>query len=246
MRIKGNVGCGAERVWHGSLGLPMASSPVLFAWIFCDRLTFLMRKILFSTGVTFSRCIGGVFKWAWRKQGRRRNKKMKQRALVLMLGLLLAGGAFAAPLEKSLHLKLDVSMLQGALEKGLLSANKGNLHDGKLTVSNSNLNGLDLIAVLQAMQSSRENEFVTFQSGLNQLHVGRMGGNLIIRAANEKGVKQELEASIPFAVAQALFSAGKGELDLMGALQTMMLTGEAIKITLTSDSGSVQLLLDTQ
>jgi hypothetical protein len=171
---------------------------------------------------------------------------IKKRALVLMLGLLLAGGTFAAPPEKSLHLKLDVSMLEGALEKGLLSANRGNLHDGKLTMSNSNPNGFDLLAVLQAMQNSKENEFLTFQSGLHQLRVGRMGGNLILRAANQKGDKQEMEASIPLAVAQALFSAGKGELDLIGSLQTMMAMGESIKITLTSDSGSVQLLLDTQ
>jgi len=163
-------------------------------------------------------------------------------------------------------------------EKVLPAINKNRLHSGKVTITGADCDGLDIKAILEAVRTSKDGEFVTVQSDENDVRVAKQAGYLLIHVTeksskhhiarhmhhsdksddnpdkNDKAEKSQtastheskVEVKIPMKVVDALFSAGKDELDLVAALRALSASGEGDLVTVKDDENTVRVWLDSK
>ncbi|MGB8652937.1 MAG: hypothetical protein WCD23_00320, partial [Candidatus Acidiferrales bacterium] len=98
--------------------------------------------------------------------------KMTSVAAMCVLGLGIASAAAtakAAP-ERYLHVKVEqgakgesvnINVPLSMAEKILPAIHQGNLNGGRVTIGQSDINGIDIRTVLDAIRTAPDNEFVT-------------------------------------------------------------------------------------
>ena len=148
--------------------------------------------------------------------------------------------------------------------KVLPAINKNNLHDGKVRIDSMHTNDVDLRAILDAVRSSRDGEYVTVQNNENDVRVAKSGGYLYIhvtdksegkKAAAKEGKtgaktavahESKVEIKVPMKVVDALFSAGKDELDIVTALKALSAHGDMELVTVKDDENTVRIWVDSK
>jgi hypothetical protein len=154
-------------------------------------------------------------------------------------------------------------------EKVLPAINKDRLRNGKVQINNSELNGVDLKTLLEAVRSSKDGEYVTVESDDNDVRVAKQAGYMIVHvtekgfrgAKSERGEKSEksaekterslernrVDVKIPMKVVEALLSAGKDELDIVAALRALSAHGgDTELVSVKSDDSTVRVWLDSK
>jgi len=193
----------------------------------------------------------------------------------------------SATADRWLHVRVISSDNQGETvrvnvplelaEKVLPAINKNRLHSGKITISDADCNGIDIKAVLDAVRTSKDGEFVTVQGGDADVRVAKQAGYLLIHVTDKSGKhhygkhwkksekpdqsdksdkseKQEpanahesrVEIKVPMKVVDALFSAGKDELDLVAALRALSASGDSELVSVKDDENTVRVWLDSK
>lgn len=148
--------------------------------------------------------------------------------------------------------------------KVLPAINKDNLHDGKVRIDSSRMNDVDLRTILDAVRTSRDGEYVTVQGNDNNVRVAKSAGYLYIhvtdrsegKKAAEKdgktgakataGHESKVEIKVPMKVVDALFSAGKDELDLVAALKALSAHGDTELVTVKDAENTVRVWVDSK
>lgn len=147
--------------------------------------------------------------------------------------------------------------------KVLPAINKNNLHDGKVRIDSSHMNDVDLRTILDAVRSSRDGEYVTVQSHENNVRVAKSAGYLYIHVtdnsegrkattkdgkaeAKAAGHESKVEIKVPMKVVDALFSAGKDELDLVAALKALSAHGDTELVTVKDSENTVRIWVDSK
>jgi len=75
--------------------------------------------------------------------------------------------------------------------------------------------------------TTKDGEFVTVQSNDCDVRVAKQSNHLIVHVLDKQNSKKsEVEVKVPMKVIDALFSAGKDELDLVAALHALSAQGE--------------------
>lgn len=181
---------------------------------------------------------------------------MKKTLLGLMGFLCGAALALAAPADRWLHIKVDEGGEKGErvrvnvpLElagKVLPAIQTEKLQKGKVKISEAKFNGVDLRAVLDAVRTAKDNEFVTVESDNEHVRVAKSGGNLLVKVREEKGGKSQVDVSIPFTVIDALLSAGKDELDLVAAVRALGAVGDTVLVTVNEGKSQVRIWVDSK
>jgi hypothetical protein len=179
---------------------------------------------------------------------------------VLAAATFLAGAAMAQDTttsssgksEQWIHVRVESKVDHGETvrvnvpvemaAKVIPAINKNNLHDGKVHIDSMHTNDVDLRAILDAVRSSRDGEYVTVQGGDNDVRVAKSAGYLYIhvtdksegkRAAAKDGKtparataahESKVEIKLPMKVVDALFSAVH-ELDIVAALKALSAHG---------------------
>ena len=169
-------------------------------------------------------------------------------------------------------------------EKILPAINKDRLHGGKVRFNELDCDGVDLKAILNAVRTTKDGEFVTVQSDDADVRVAKQAGYLLIHVTDksgkhhfhhhsrhamkddadkdesgkvekdEKPAKTEsavnhesrVEVKVPMKVIDALFSAGKDELDLMAALHALSANGDTELVSVKADDNTVRVWLDSK
>jgi hypothetical protein len=139
-------------------------------------------------------------------------------------------------------------------EKVLPAIDKDRLHKGKVKINESEMNGVDLKALLDALRTSKDGEYVTVQGTDNDVRVAKQNGFMLVHVTekhtptkNGKPVeKSRVEVKVPMKVVDALFSAGKDELDLVAALHALSLNGDTELVSVKSDDSTVHVWLDSK
>jgi len=200
-------------------------------------------------------------------------------ALVWATTTFLAGSAKAqdtsngtsAKSEQWIHVRVDSKQDRGETvrvnvpiemaEKVLPAIHDKNLHDGKVRVDCDKMNkDLDLRAILDAVRSSRDGEYVTVQSRENNVRVAKNGGYLYVHVTDkgdadktasknaQKAVAHEskVEIKVPVKVVDALLSAGKDELDIVAALKALSAHGETDLLTVKDEENTVHVWMDSK
>jgi hypothetical protein len=137
--------------------------------------------------------------------------------------------------------------------KVLPAINHENLQGGKVRIDHAHLNDVDLRAILDAVRSSKDGEYVTVQSNEEDVRVAKSAGYLYIHVTDKKSGKHsesgkdtKVEIKVPMKVVDALFSAGKDELDVVAALRVLSSNGDTELVSVKDDQETVHVWIDSK
>jgi hypothetical protein len=131
-------------------------------------------------------------------------------------------------------------------EKVLPTINHDRLKGGKVKIDQSETQGVDLHAIFDAVRTAKDGEFVTVQGHEQDVRVAKQNGQFLI-FVNQKGDKKNTaEIRVPMKVVEALFSAGKDELDLVAALHALSATGDTELVSVKDSENTVRVWLDSK
>ena len=149
-------------------------------------------------------------------------------------------------------------------EKILPAINKDSLRDGKVHIESGEVKDVDLRAILDAVRTAKDGEYVAVQSNENNVRVSKSNGFLYInvtdkdhitKTAKEDAAKVEkpsepveskVEIKVPMKVVEALLSAGKDELDLLAALRALSAHGDTELVTVKDAENEVRVWIDSK
>src|SRR5579863_1946762 len=174
----------------------------------------------------------------------------------------LAVTAMAAPTkgpatatERYLHVKVDDSTkgesvnvnLPLSMAAAILpTVNKGTLHNGHVTIGEADFNGVDVRALLDAIRTAPDNEFVTVKEKDQDVRVAKSNGNLIVHVLDKSKDGQKVDVTIPMKVVDALFSTVKdNELDVAAAIRALSDAGDAVLVTVQDATEHVRIWIDS-
>ena len=132
-------------------------------------------------------------------------------------------------------------------EKVLPTINKDRLHAGRVKIDNAHMDDVDLRALVEAIRTTKDGEFVTVQSNECDVRVAKLNNHLIIHVLDkENSKKSDVEVKVPMKVIDALFSAGKDELDLVAALHALSAQGDTELVSVKDHENTVRVWLDSK
>jgi hypothetical protein len=150
-------------------------------------------------------------------------------------------------------------------EKILPVINHENLQRGKVRIDNAHLDDIDLRALLDAVRTSKDGEYVTVQSKGDNVRVAKNSGYLYIHVIEKKdkdkadkhtgtkdsvkddsAIESKVEIKVPMKVVDALFSAGKDELDIVAALHALSSNGDTELVSVKDNQDTVRVWIDSK
>jgi hypothetical protein len=183
-------------------------------------------------------------------------KAIRNLALLGALALAVSTVAIAGQNDHYLHVKVEdsskgesvnVNVPLSMAEKILPTVNRGNLHQGRVTIYNEDMDGVDLRTILDAIRTAADNEFVTVKQHGQDVRVAKLNGNLVVhvREAGEGGHKVDI--TVPMKVVDALFStAKKDELDIAAALHALAEAGDTLLVSVQDATQHVRIWVDSR
>ena len=179
---------------------------------------------------------------------------------LLAAALLASTAAMAAPGDRYLHVKVDdadkgesvnINLPLSIAEKILPTVNKGHLHAGTASISDADIEGVDIKAILDAIRTAPDNEFITVKEKDQDVRVAKSNGNLLIHVRDNSNGKdkrgQKVEITVPMKVVDALFSTAKqNELDISAAIRALDGAGEMLLVSVEDASQHVKIWVDSR
>jgi hypothetical protein len=194
--------------------------------------------------------------------------------VILMPASTFAQSSSAATKDQWIHVRVESKDNSGdtvrvnvpieLAEKVLPTINKSKLHNGKVHIDSAHMEDVDLRALLDAIRTSKDGEFVTVQNKENDVRVAKNGGYLIIHVTDKTQDivsenmassshskakahhESKVEVRVPMKVVDALFSAGKDELDVVAALRALSSFGDTELISVKDSENSVRIWIDSK
>lgn len=161
--------------------------------------------------------------------------------------------------ERWLHVRVENPENRGEMvrvnvplefaEKVLPTINHDRLHAGRVKIDcvHGDVDDVDLRTLLDAVRTAKEGEYVTVESSDNDIRVAKQGGHLIVHAIDKRRSRRsQVEIKIPMKVVDALYSAGKDELDLVAALHVLSMEGDTELVSVKEDEQTVRVWLDSK
>ena len=132
-------------------------------------------------------------------------------------------------------------------EKVLPTINKNRLHSGRVKFDDIDCHGIDLRALVDAVRTSKDGEFVTVQNKDSDVRVAKRNGTLFVHVFEKnKPRRSEVEVKVPMKVVDALFSGDKDELNLVAGLRALSAQGDTELVSVKDDENTVRVWLDSK
>jgi hypothetical protein len=160
--------------------------------------------------------------------------------------------------ERWLHVRVDSTESNGdtvrvnvplsLAEKVLGAVDQRRFHNGRISVGHGDLNGVDLKAMIDAVRSSKDGEFVTVATRDEDVRVAKQNGVLLIHALDKHSGKNgdNVDVKIPLTVVDALLTHGSQELDIVAAIHILSSTGDTELVSVKDGNNTVRVWLDTK
>jgi hypothetical protein len=185
------------------------------------------------------------------------NKIRRVLFLCLVLSLFGRGAAAAAASnDRYLHVKVEdpkngenvnVNLPLAMAQKILPTINRGELHNGRVTINDASLDGVEVRALLDAIRTAPDNEFVTVKSNDADVRFAKSNGNLIVHVRDKSNGDTKVDVTVPMKVVDALFStAKKNELDVAAALSALSEAGDTLLVTVQDAAQQVRIWVDSR
>lgn len=176
-------------------------------------------------------------------------------ALTLLTTLLLATLAVAASTTRYIHVRVSnpanhelvrVNVPLTLAEKVIPAINHGELRDGKVHIGNFHANNVNVRAILDALKTAPEGEFVTVQDTGNDVRVAKEHGLMVVHVIDKKG-NENVDVTIPWDVAQALISeTAEDQLNIEAAVKALENVGDMTLVKVTDHEESVRVWVDSR
>jgi hypothetical protein len=190
-------------------------------------------------------------------------KTMRKRTQAAQVVCLLAAGimalvapAMAAPPEKYLHVNVqgptrgenvNVNVPISMAEAILPAINNHDLHNGKVSIHNADMSDVDVRALLDAVRTAPDNEFVTVKEKDADVRVAKSNGNIIVHVTDKKNKQQKVDVTVPLKVVDALFATAKNdELDVAAALRALSDAGDIVLVNVHDSDQKVRVWVDSR
>jgi hypothetical protein len=167
-----------------------------------------------------------------------------------------APAAMATPTERYLHVKVEdaskgesvnVNVPLSMAEKILPTINKGEMHNGHVKIGHADMDDVDIRALLDAVRTAPDNEFVTVKEKDQDVRVAKSHGNLVVHVRDASKGGQKVDITIPMKVVDALLSTAKdNELDVSAAIRALSDAGDALLVTVEDASQHVRIWVDSK
>jgi hypothetical protein len=180
-------------------------------------------------------------------------------SMVVLAGSSAAFAQSGSSKDRWLHVRVINSDHKGEIvrvnipfelaESVLPTISKDRLHNGKVNIDQAHMNDVDLHALLNAIRTAKDGEYVTVQGTDQDVRVAKEGGRLLVHVKDNKGSKSnksDVDIKIPMHVIDALFSAGKDELDLVAGLHALALQGDTELVSVKSEDSTVRVWMDSK
>ncbi len=132
-------------------------------------------------------------------------------------------------------------------EKVLPAVNHDRLHNGKVKIDCAHVDDVDLHALVDAIRTAKDGEYVTVQGNDSDVRVAKENNHLIVHVLDKgRSKKAQVEIKVPMKVVDALFSAGKDELDLVAALHALSTQGDTELVSVKDRENTVRVWLDSK
>lgn len=183
--------------------------------------------------------------------------RLQATAIALSLGVaaLFAAAVPAASGERYLHVRVqdaqkgesvNVNVPLSMAEKILPAINHEPLHNGTVTFHQAEMNGIDVRAILDAVRTAPDNEFVTVTQKNQNVRVAKANGNILIHVRNHDNKDQNVDITVPMTVIDALFSTAKqNELNVAAALHSLADQGSNLLVLVHDASQNVRIWVDS-
>jgi hypothetical protein len=176
---------------------------------------------------------------------------------LLAIGLAMAArSTMAAMPEHYLHVKVEdsadgesvnVNVPLSMAEKILPAVNNHNLHQGRITISQDQTKGVDVRAVLDAIRTAPDNEFVTVKQKDQDVRIAKSNGNIVVHVQGTGKKTEKVDITVPMKVVDALFSTAKqDELDIAAAIHALSDAGDTLLITVQDATQHVRIWVDSR
>jgi hypothetical protein len=172
---------------------------------------------------------------------------------------LLTTAAFGAAPEKYLHVRVtstadkevvSVNVPLSLAEKVIPAINHGKLNQGKVTIDDMDMKGVDLKTILDAVKNAPDGEFVTIQGKDQDVRVAKSNGNLVVHVVDKESHKdkggEKVDVIVPLSVVNALMPTDKNEVDLVAAIQALSAAGQKLIVTVHSADDDVKVWVDSE
>jgi hypothetical protein len=177
--------------------------------------------------------------------------------ICVLAGLVVtAPAAMATPTERYLHVKVEnaskgesvnVNVPLSMAEKILPTINKNNMHNGHVTIGHADMDDVDIRALLDAVRTAPDNEFVTVKEKDQDVRVAKSNGNLVVHVRDAAKGGQKVDITIPIKVVDALLSTAKdNELDISAAIRALSDAGDALLVTVEDASEHIRIWVDSK
>ena len=148
--------------------------------------------------------------------------------------------------DTSSHELVRVNVPLSLAEKIIPAINHGQLRDGKVQLAGMPVNEVNVKAILEALKTAPEGEFVTVQEKDNDVRVAKERGKMVVHVVDKKG-GQRVDVTIPWEVAQALASdTDRNQLNVEAAIKALEAAGDVTLVTVTDHDQSVRVWVDSR
>src|SRR5450432_2798856 len=136
-------------------------------------------------------------------------------ALPLLVVFLTGTMVMGASSDRYLHIRVSnpgqneqvrVNVPLAFAEKVIPAITSGQLRNGKVHVGHLSADSVNLKAILEALKTAPEGEFVTVQENDNDVRVAKEHGQLVVHVVDKGKDKESVDVTIPWSVAMALSS----------------------------------------
>lgn len=142
------------------------------------------------------------------------NTKMRHSLAAIAAILLTATLSMAASATRYIHVRVSnpnthelvrVNVPLALAEKVIPAINHGELRNGKIHVGKFNSDDVDVRAILDALKTAPEGEFVTVQNNDDDVRVAKQNGQVVVHVIDKQS-KETVDVTVPWDVVQALIS----------------------------------------
>jgi len=176
--------------------------------------------------------------------------------LTVLTGLLLAATvALAASATRYLHVRVSnpathelvrVNVPLMLAEKVIPAINHGELRNGKVHIGDFTADHVNVRAILDALKTAPEGEFVTVQDTGNDVRVAKEHGQLVVHVIDRKG-NENVDVTVPWEVAEALIAdTDENQLNVEAAIKALEGVGDMTLVRVSGHDETVRVWIDSR
>jgi ribonuclease HI len=176
--------------------------------------------------------------------------------LAVLTALLLAATlALAASATRYLHVRVSnpgnhelvrVNLQLMLAEKVIPAINHGELRNGKIHIGDFTADKVNVRAILDALKTAPEGEFVSVQDMSNDVRVAKEHGQLVVHVIDRKG-NENVDVTVPWEVAQALIAdTTEDQLNVEAAIKALEGVGDMTLVRVSGHDETVRVWIDSR